>query len=92
MKKHLIALAIGGVWATVFSAFGMANATAPSNPAPDRPHDLCRHEDGSGQRFCVWDAAHQGNGVGQSFIAIRGGGSDGNYIDISHRRAHRLTH
>ena len=38
---------------------------------------------------CVWDAKHQGNGLGQSMLLTRW---KGGYIaqPISHRRAHRL--
>lgn len=55
-------------------------------------HDLCNFEDGSGQRLCIWDAEAEGNGVGDSFIAIRGGTKQARYVYISHTRAHRLSH
>lgn len=83
-----IALAI-----TALAIAGIGATTTGTNAAPDAPaHDTCRFEDGSGQRVCIWDAGHQGNGVGDSFIAIRGGTDNARYIYISHERAHRLTH
>ena len=33
----------------------------------------CKYEDGSGQRLCVWDGHHHGNGIGKSFIVRRWG-------------------
>ena len=54
-------------------------------------HDTCREEDGSGQKFCIWDARARGNGLGKSFIAIHGGTDRAHYIYISHRTAYRLT-
>lgn len=50
----------------------------------------CKNENGSGQRLCVWDAKHMGNGSGKSLLNI--GGEDGYHFVISHRTAHRLTH
>lgn len=50
----------------------------------------CEHEDGSGQRRCIWDASRMGNGIGQSYMIINGGKDDARYIRISHRRARRL--
>lgn len=38
------------------------------------------------KRPCVWDARHQGNGRGQSFIVWR----NGSVKEISHTRAHYL--
>jgi len=52
----------------------------------------CKWEDGSGQRHCVWDARHMGNGGGRSFIALDGGTDRAVYVYISHKRAHRLSH
>ena len=50
----------------------------------------CRNEDGSGQRRCVWDARHAGNGVGDSFKVYRGGTKHERVVYLSHRRAHAL--
>lgn len=52
----------------------------------------CRTEDGSGQRVCVWDARHAGNGVGDSFIAFRGGTDRARYVYVRHAVAHALLH
>ena len=49
--------------------------------------DACATDEGSdgqGSRPCVWDARHQGNGQGHSFIVRR----DGRVQRISHARAH----
>jgi hypothetical protein len=51
----------------------------------------CRHEDGSGQRRCIWDARHMGNGEGHSMIVQFGHpDEDSRYIRITHRRAKHL--
>ena len=84
-----IACAIAGALFTLTA--GIAGQVAHATPS-DTPHDRCHYEDGSGQRVCIWDAGHQGNGVGQSFIAVRGGTDHARYIRISHAKAHRLTH
>jgi hypothetical protein len=47
----------------------------------------CKYEDGSGQRACVWDGRHMGNGAGRSYV-IR----FGNVTYVSHRRAHHLAY
>jgi hypothetical protein len=53
---------------------------------------LCEYEDGSSQRICVWDARHQGNGVGSSALIINGGSENMRVIRLSHRTAHQLSH
>jgi hypothetical protein len=83
-----IALAIT---ALAVAAIGATTTGSQAGDA-DAPHDICRYEDGSGQRVCIWDAGHAGNGVGDSFIAIRGGTDRARYVMISHAKAHRLTH
>lgn len=45
----------------------------------------CPNEDSSG---CVWDAAHRGNGLGQSFYT----GTGGRKYPLPHRIAHDLLH
>lgn len=61
----------------------------------------CKYDDGSVARsqvnakggwVCVWDAKHQGNGRGHSFIAKSKRGEDPRIVRISHRAAHMLTH
>lgn len=61
----------------------------PLTPSPNNIPP-CKQEDGSGQRICVWDARHRGNGVGHSFISIREGGMTFTKR-IKHRKAHRLV-
>lgn len=51
----------------------------------------CKHEDGSGQRRCAWDAIHMGNGSGDSVLIRRGGTDRATYTVVRHRRAHRLA-
>lgn len=75
---------------------GMAYAATPADAAPlEASHALtmapaCTAEDGSGQRVCVWDGAHAGNGIGRSLVIRHGGTDRGTYTYVSHRRAHRL--
>jgi len=87
MRKHIAGAIAGGAFTL---AAGIAGQVA--HATPDALHDHCRYEDGSGQRVCIWDAGHQGNGEGDSFIAVRGGTDSARYIRISHAKAHRLTH
>lgn len=89
MTRNIIAATIAGAALTLGAATaGQVAHSAPATPA----HDQCRYEDGSGQRVCIWDAGTQGNGEGDSFIAIRGGTNRARYTYISHARAYRLTH
>lgn len=59
-------------------------------PSTDRT-PVCQYEDGSGQARCVWDARHNGNGVGRSYVVVHGGRDDAKIRFVSHRRAHRLA-
>jgi hypothetical protein len=79
VRRGLVGLAV----AALLGAGGVASA----DEVTWRP---CRYEDGSGQRRCVWDARHMGNGEGQSFKVRRGGTDCAVYKRISHRRAHEL--
>lgn len=98
MRSSLVNLAaslITGATVLTAGAVAVQSQTTAATLAPvssSRTHDVCRYEDGSGQRVCVWDAGHAGNGVGDSFIAINGGTDRARYVYISHRKAHRLTH
>ena len=74
--------------AAILILFFVAIDSADAAPA-DRNWRECIYEDGSGQRRCIWDAIHMGNGEGDSFIS-REFGDDIRYI--SHRRAHRLLY
>lgn len=51
----------------------------------------CEYEDGSSQRYCIWNASVQGNGQGTSGIIIRGGTDHAKWIAIPHRVARNLT-
>lgn len=85
MKIRNLALAL--LTATLLAVPGPATA----NHAHDWPQ--CQEEDGSGQHRCVWDAKHQGNGLGTSVKIVNGGTDDATYTLISHRRAkHLLGH
>ena len=73
------------------AALSAAVAVMSVGPAEAADRFLpCKYEDGSGQARCVWDAKHSGNGRGQSLKIINGGEDDARYIEITHRRAHRL--
>lgn len=74
-------------------ALGAGVATAGEDMRPGADYPNCVLEDGSspdgnGTVDCVWDARHQGNGIGRSFIHTR----TGRVIYIPHRFAHALTH
>lgn len=79
--------------AALAAAIAIAAAVSSAGPA-DAAHRFrpCTYEDGSGQTRCVWDARHSGNGHGQSLKIIHGGEDDARYVEITHRRAHRLLH
>lgn len=65
------AAAILAVGAACALATGCAAYTPVATPAPTMA--ACQEEDGStpGQAFpCLWDAAHQGNGRGESFVLV----------------------
>lgn len=67
----VLGMTLGGCWMGP-----SANASTPP----------CILEDGSGQRACVWDAGHAGNGVGESFVY-----SHGSYRPVSERRARHMV-
>lgn len=46
----------------------------------------CLTDEGESSFACVWDARHQGNGLGRSFV-IR---DSGRLVYVSHARAHFL--
>lgn len=56
----------------------------------DRDWQHCIAEDGSGQKRCIWDAKHSGNGEGHSVMIRRGGTDSATYTLISHKRAKHL--
>lgn len=75
---------------------------APAHATPDRDatrpahmgaYDIrpCEYEDGSGQRACVWDGRHMGNGVGSSAVIRHGGTARATVTYVSHRWAHKLA-
>lgn len=85
--------AVAGASFVFAAAIGGQVAHAGSGSAERvKVHDVCRYEDGSGQRVCVWPAGSVGNGVGDSFIAIHGGTDRAKYVYISDEKAYRLTH
>jgi hypothetical protein len=81
---------IAGVLAAVLLASPAGAAPSKTDSVFPRglPHAL--YEDGcAGVKRCVWDARHQGNGEGRSYILTR---HRGDYLVayVTHRRAHRL--
>lgn len=72
------------ITAVVIVGTVVGTADAASTPAPGLA--TCKHEDGSGQRACVWDARHHGNGKGRSYMVVRWGKG------LKHERVIRLTH
>lgn len=89
-RRHLAAVALAGALIGLWISPGRGYAA----PAPDQKVEwsACAYEDGSGQPRCVWDARHMGDGKGQSLKIIHGGEDDARYVEISHRKAHRLIH
>lgn len=81
MRSIIVA---GAIIASLFGAVAHAEADAGRTWHP------CKHEDGSGQARCVWDARHMGNGSGDSLIIRHGGTDDARYRYVTHKRAHRL--
>jgi hypothetical protein len=83
MKTGLVGLAIAGLFMAGVSEAAEADAAGSEWQA-------CKAEDGSGQRRCVWDGRHMGNGEGKSLIIRHGGTDDMTITVIRHKRAHRL--
>jgi hypothetical protein len=84
---------VAGVLAAVLLA-------SPAGAAPSKTDSVERvfprglpyalyEDECAGVKRCVWDARHQGNGEGRSYILTR---FKGDYLVayITHRRAHRL--
>lgn len=78
-------------------ALGVAPLTATPSQAATYPkglpsavvEDACAF----GVSRCVWDARHQGNGRGKSYILSRPAGSRRDYTVryVTHKRAHTLV-
>ena len=74
---------------TAALALGVSTAQAGEDMRPGADYPNCVSEDGgNGTVDCIWDARHQGNGIGRSFIHTR----TGRVIYIPHRFAHAMTH
>lgn len=82
--------ALLGAWISPGRAYAGPDTTAPA--AVVKAWKPCKYEDGSGQRRCVWDARHMGNGEGHSVKIIHGGTDSAKYVRISHKRAHQLAY
>lgn len=94
---------IAAMFTAVALTFGLVTAAAAdganSRPVPgsvepggvERPDPylpLCATEDTvPADGACVWDALHQGNGDGRSFLVL----PSGRVVYIGHRTAQRLT-
>lgn len=68
----------------------LALTATPAQASPDRT-PVCKYEDGSGQARCVWDARHNGNGHGRSYVIVNGGEDNAKIRFVTHRRAHWLA-
>ena len=87
-----LACALAAVSCAIASAVMLVAFVVSASPASGASHarglpaavteDSCA----SGVARCVWDARHRGNGIGRSFILVRG---DVRYV--THQRAHRLV-
>lgn len=86
-------LLVGALVGTVLAVAApvMVAAAHTERPAPHaRTIAACPTDegaDGQGIRPCAYDARHQGNGLGQSFLVTR----DGHTVPITHARAHQLV-
>lgn len=78
LKRTLIAAAV--VAATLTGTTGTANAERWVK------WDHCAADEVTGDQ-CVWDARHDGNGLGYSFLVTKHGFKK----SISHRRAHCMV-
>lgn len=66
-------------------AIGTARAADPVNPV--RTHYVaCPTDEGDGNRDCVWDSRHFGNGLGHSFYV----GTGGKVYVLPHHITHHL--
>lgn len=81
--------ALLGAWISPGRAYAGPDTTTVAAVKVWKP---CKYEDGSGQRRCVWDARHMGNGEGHSLIIRKGGTDAVKYVRITHRKAHRLIY
>ena len=81
---------IAALFAAAVVAMSLPVAAYAAISAAPKPLQPCASEDSSGP--CVWDAAHMGNGEGQSFIRLpqTANHPDGRVIYLSHREAHDL--
>jgi hypothetical protein len=75
-------------------AFGIlglvaATASAQASPAPRTEYLPCSTDEGpDGDRNCVWDARHEGNGMGASYFV----GEGGKVYPLPHHLAHFLIY
>lgn len=74
---------VGGILGGLDEAAGGATLAAP---LPTAPPKACPTDEAVGP-VCVWDARHQGNGAGTSFVHYRG---QDRHFAVSHRTAHQL--
>lgn len=81
MIRTLAALTATTLMGAGFITLTQSVADADAAPA----YSLCEYEDST---HCVWDARHQGNGIGRSALITK----EGKVIFIPHRAAHALTH
>jgi hypothetical protein len=72
--------------------FSMAGSCDDADAAVNIPRlaPPCIHEDGSGQRACVWLATQRGNGEGQSFVMQQMDDLPAVYTYVSNRRARKV--
>lgn len=85
MSQHLIGRTLSAlaIVAVATSAGAVVTDHADGARMP-RPHVACPTEDSS---WCVWDARHNGDGVGRSFWTDK----RGNVHYVSHTRAHAMV-
>lgn len=85
----------------MFTALLLSAVVSVSPTTHEPVMQACLYDDGGvapgqvnerGGWACAWDAKHQGNGRGHSFIAISKRGADPRVEWISHRTAHMLLH
>jgi hypothetical protein len=70
--------------AALLTAAALVTFPIATADASGRNWKPCEQEDGPGR--CVWDAAHMGNGTGDSFIMRH----NGTIRYVSHARAHKM--
>lgn len=86
MYHRVMAALIAALLTTVGLIVGLSvpPVTADPQPKPEWAQSCANDE---AVTDCTWDAKHQGNGLGKSYVVV-----NGNLHRVPHAVAHYLTH